>query len=70
VSEEFFSFFVALFLSDSFRGLAETPLLRLATRHLPHSSWGRMARILAWPREKFTKNFSIGKKNRLRCGSH
>jgi len=29
-----------------------------------------MAGILAWLREKFTKNFSIGKKNRLRAASY
>jgi hypothetical protein len=73
VSEEFFSFFSPVFANT--RSLVQSGPLppesvsaprNLSTGLMPPEA--RMAVILAWSRKKFTKNFSIGKKNRLPNG--
>jgi hypothetical protein len=69
VRRTFFIFCSPVFVRQ-FCVLTETPLSgsQLGTGRI--SSCGRMARILAWPWEKFTKNFSTGKKNRSRPAGH
>jgi hypothetical protein len=65
VSEGFFSFFTALFFAHTVCGSAGDPsdsACQLVAGLIPLEA---ERGILAWLQEKFTKNFSNGKKNRL-----
>jgi hypothetical protein len=61
------------FFANTFLGSPGTPALKAYARHATsgrsHASRDPVGGILAWPRKKFTKNFSIGKKSRIARGT-